>query len=96
MSLDYSLMRVFALANGPSRLQIGFAGYEQRQTTAKTGRRSRLSSRGSATRSTRSGSHPIVAFPNLRLNMGVRFFEEFANRAAYQGFSLQVSGSVSF
>jgi hypothetical protein len=35
--LDYSLMRTFALARGSPRVQVGVAGYEARQTTAKTG-----------------------------------------------------------
>jgi hypothetical protein len=35
--LDYSVTRTFTFTNGPTRLQIGIAGYEQRQTTAKTG-----------------------------------------------------------
>ena len=37
-----------------------------------------------------------VVFPNQRFNLGVRFFEEFANRAAYQGYSFQLSGAISF
>ncbi len=37
INLDYSLLRTFAFAKGPTRLQVGLAGYEQRQTTAKTG-----------------------------------------------------------
>ena len=37
INLDYSLIRTFAFAKGPTRLQVGLAGYEQRQTTAKTG-----------------------------------------------------------
>jgi hypothetical protein len=36
-----------------------------------------------------------LVFPNQRLNLGVKFFEEFGNRAAYQGYSFQVSGAVS-
>ena len=37
-----------------------------------------------------------LVYPNQRVNVGVKFFEEFANRAAYQGYSFQVSGTVSF
>jgi hypothetical protein len=37
-----------------------------------------------------------LVFPNQRFNAGVKFFEEFGNRAAYQGHSIQVSGAVSF
>jgi hypothetical protein len=37
-----------------------------------------------------------LVFPNQRFNLGVRLFKEFNNRAAYQGFSFQLSGAVSF
>jgi hypothetical protein len=95
-NLDYSLIRTFAFANGPTRLQVGLAGYEQRQTTAKTGpevpeeqvcERYAVNALGFVTN---------LVFPNHRFNAGVRFFEEFDNRAAYQGYSFQVSGAVSF
>jgi hypothetical protein len=96
INLDYSLVRTFGFATGPTRLQIGIAGYEQRQTTAK---------RGPAVTDEQSRErHAINAlgfvtnlvFPNHRFNAGFKFFEEFGNRAAYQGYSLQVSGAFSF
>jgi hypothetical protein len=96
INLDYSLLRTFALAKGPTRLQVGLVGYEQRQTTAKTGpsvsdeqsrERYAINAIGLATN---------LVFPNQRFNAGVKFFEEFGNRAAYQGYSFQVSGAVSF
>jgi hypothetical protein len=94
IDLDYSLVRTFPLAGGSTLLQIGVVGYEQRQTTATTG--------PSVTPEQSSERYAINAFgfasnfvfPNQRLNVGVRFFEEFANRDAYQGYSLQVSGSI--
>jgi hypothetical protein len=96
LNLDYSLIGTFAFAKGPIRLQVGVAGYEQRQTTAKTG--------PAVTAEQSRGRYAInalgfvthVVFPNHRFNAGVKFFEEFSNRAAYQGYSLQVSGAVSF
>ena len=42
------------------------------------------------------GAAANLVFPNHRFNAGVKFFEEFGNRAAYQGYSFQVSGAVSF
>jgi hypothetical protein len=35
-------------------------------------------------------------FPEQKLNLSVRFFEEFANRSTFQGFSLQFSGAIRF
>lgn len=94
--LDYSVARTFAFTNGHTQLQIGMVGYEQRQTTAKT---------GSAISPTQSKERYVVnaigfvsgvTFPRRKINAGAKFFEEFANRATFQGFSLQVSGGVSF
>jgi hypothetical protein len=96
ISLDYSLIRTFAFAKGPTRLQVGLAGYEQRQTTAKIGlavteeqsrERYAINALGFATN---------LVFPDHRFNAGVKFFEEFGNRATYQGYSFQVSGAISF
>jgi hypothetical protein len=94
--LDYSVTRAFAFANGSRRLQIGVAGYEQRQTTAKTG--PTISPNESKERYAVNaiGFASSVVFPRRNLNLGVKFFEEFANRATFQGFSLQVSGGLSF
>jgi hypothetical protein len=96
INLDYSLVRTFAFASGPTRLQIGIAGYEQRQTTAKRG--------PAVTEEQSRERHAINAvgfvtnlvFPNHRFNAGLKFFEEFGNRAAYQGYSFQLSGAYSF
>ena len=94
--LDYSVTRTFAFTNGPTRLQIGIAGYEQRQTTAKTG--PAISPNQSKERYAVNaiGFASNVTFPHRNVNLGVKFFEEFANRATFQGFSVQVSGGLSF
>ena len=96
INLDYSLLRTFALEKGPTRLQVGLAGYEQRQTTAKTG--PAVSEEQSRERYAINalGFVTNLVFPNHRFNAGFRFFEEFGNRAAYQGYSFQVSGAFSF
>jgi hypothetical protein len=93
--LDYSLTKAFAFARGTS-LRIGAAGYEQRQTTATTG--PAITPDESATRYAVNalGGASNLMFPKRKLSLGLKFFEEFANRSTFQGFSLQVSGSVSF
>ena len=94
--MDYSLLRTFAFAKGPTRLQIGLAGYEQRQTTAKTGPAITAAQSQERYAINALGFVSNFVFPDHRLNVGVSFFEEFANRAAYQGYSVQLSGSLSF
>ena len=96
INLDYSLITTFAFAKGPTRLQVGLAGYEQRQTTAKRG--SAVTEEQSRERYSVNalGFVTNLVFPNHGFNAGVKLFEEFSNRAAYQGYSIQVSGGVSF
>lgn len=93
--LDYSLTRTFSFTKARS-LQIGVVGYEQRQTTAGTG--PAITPGESATRYAVNalGFASNLMFPKRKVNLGVKFFEEFANRSTFQGFSLQVSGTVSF
>ena len=93
--LDYSLTRTFIFTKGPS-LQIGVAGYEQRQATATTG--PAITPEETTERYTVNalGVASNVTFPKRRVNLGFKFFEEFANRSTFQGFSLQGSAAVSF
>ena len=94
-NLDYSFTRTFAFTKSPT-LQLGIAGYEQRQTTATTG--PAISPEQTVERYAVNalGLASNLTFPKQRTNLGVKFFEEFANRSTFQGFSLQVSGSISF
>jgi len=93
--LDYSLMAALPIASN-FHLQAGLAGYEQRQVTAKTGptisavastERYAVNSLGFALNS---------AFPKHKASLGLKYFKEFSNRSTYQGYSVQVSGSIHF
>jgi hypothetical protein len=88
--LDYSLMASVPRMNG--RLQFGLVGYEQRQTTAKvppttTDERYAINAVGFGLTGT---------LPKQKLNLGVKYFKEFANRASFQGYSLQFVGAFHF
>jgi hypothetical protein len=96
INVDYSVVRTLALGTGPTLLQLGVAGYEQRQTTAKTGPAVTDEQSRERYGINAIGFVSNVVFPSQRANVGVRFFEEFGNRASYQGYSLQLSGAVSF
>jgi hypothetical protein len=96
INLDYSLIKTFAFATGPTRLQVGVAGYEQRQTTARTGPAVTAEQTRERYAVNALGMVTNLVFPNHRFNAGFKFFEEFVNRAAYQGYSFQVSGGFSF
>ncbi|HEY6307169.1 MAG TPA: transporter [Candidatus Angelobacter sp.] len=85
--LDYSVTRAFTLKNGRS-LQIGVAGYEQRQTTATTGPAITPEETTERYAVNAVGAASNVTFPKRRANLGLKFSEEFANRATFQGFSV--------
>lgn len=93
--LDYSLMQSLTVPEN-LRLQIGVVGYEQRQTTAKTG--PTISSVASKDRySINSIGFAVSApFPKRKASLGLKYFKEFLDRSTFQGYSLQVSGSISF
>jgi hypothetical protein len=93
--LDYSLVRTLPISN-TFHLQVGIVGYEARQTTAKTGpgvsaiasqERYAVNSLGFAVNS---------GFPKHKVNLGMKYFKEFHDRSTFQGYSLQLSGSISF
>ena len=93
--LDYSLTRTFKFTKAPA-LQIGLAGYEQRQTTATTGPAIAPEETTERYAVNALGVASNVTFSKRKINLGLKFFEEFANRSTFQGYSLQVSGSVKF
>jgi hypothetical protein len=93
--LDYSLTRTFTLTKAIA-LQVGVVGYEQRQTTATTGQAVTPEEASQRYSVNALGVTSNVMFPKRKVNFGLKFFEEFANRSTFQGFSLQASGSVSF
>jgi hypothetical protein len=37
-----------------------------------------------------------VAFPKQRANLTLKFFDEFAGRATFQGYSFQIAGAITF
>ena len=93
--LDYSFMASLP-APQSLQLQIGLVGYEQRQTTAKTG--PSISPVQSEERYAVNalGFAVSTAFPQHKASLGFKYFKEFSGRSTYQGYSLQISGSISF
>jgi hypothetical protein len=93
--LDYSFLRTLPSPTNVE-LQAGLVGYEQRQTTAKTGLT--ISQTASADRYAVNGIGfgMTAAFRKRKAGLGFRYFKEFANRSTFQGYSLHFSGSISF
>jgi hypothetical protein len=93
--LDYSLTKTLTFAKAPP-LQIGVAGYEQRQTTATTGPQITPQEAAERYAVNALGLAFNLMFPMHKASLGMKYFEEFANRSTFQGFSLQFSGSIRF
>jgi hypothetical protein len=93
--LDYSF-----LGSLPSpqnvQLQAGLVGYAQRQTTAKTGHTISAAASDERYAVNSLGFAVNAAFPKRKASLGFKYFKEFANRSTFQGYSVQVSGSISF
>jgi hypothetical protein len=94
-NLDYSLTRVFS-PRSSLRLQLGFIGYGQWQTTDKHGPTITPASAAAHYRVNGMGVGANAAFPGRKVSLGLKYFREFACASTFQGYTLQISGSVTF
>lgn len=94
LDLDYSLTHLIPLRNEVS-LQIGLVGYNQWQTTDKTGPAITPAQAAAHYRVNALGFAANLNMP-ARVNVGFKYFKEFLNRSTFQGHSFQVSGAISF
>ena len=95
-SLDYSLVRNLTFPKPALRLQVGATGYEARQTTAHSGPAITPALAADRYAINAIGLATQITFPAPKLTLGMKFFEEFADRSTFQGYSLQFTGVVNF
>jgi hypothetical protein len=95
LDLDYSVTHSFGLGHD-SNLQLGLAGYNQWQTTDKTGPGITPAQSAAHYKVNALGVASNITLPKLRLSAGVKYFKEFSNRSTFQGYSVQFSGSIHF
>lgn len=95
-NLDYSVVRNISFPKSPVRLQVGGTGYEARQTTGHSGPAITPELASDRYAINAIGVASQVSFPNQRLNLGMKFFEEFADHSTFQGYSLQFTGVFKF
>jgi hypothetical protein len=95
ISLDYSVTRMLPLGDGMT-LQAGVVGYEQRQTTDKSGPGITPEQAEARYAVNALGFAGSLGLPARGLGLGLRYYREFSNRSTYEGYSLQISGSVAF
>ena len=92
--LDYSLTQAFSLRED-FRLQLGLVGYGQWQTTDKSGPTITPAQAAAHYKVNSLGFAANVILPARKVSLGVKFFREFENRSTFQGYSLQISGSIT-
>jgi hypothetical protein len=95
LNLDYSVTRTFPLGQD-LRLQVGLVGYEEWQTTDKTGPTITPAQSAAHYRVNALGFASNLLLPARKVTLGLRYFGEFDNKATFQGYSVQITGSVSF
>ena len=95
LNLDYSLTQAVPLKNDLG-LQVGLVGYEQWQTTDKSGPTITPDQAQAHYRVNSLGFASNVMLPARKVSLGVKYFREFSSRSTLQGYSLQISGAVSF
>jgi hypothetical protein len=94
-NLDYSVTRTLPLGAGMT-LQAGLAGYEQRQTTGKSGPGVTSAQADARYAINALGVAGQLGLPARGVGLGLRYYGEFSNRSTYEGYSLQITGSVTF
>jgi hypothetical protein len=92
--LDYSVMQSIPLKGGRS-VQLGLVGYGQYQTTAKTGPTITAQQMSERYKVSALGFSANISLKH-RIGFGSKFFKEFASRSTFQGYSVQLTGSIKF
>jgi hypothetical protein len=95
VDLDYSVTHVFDLTSG-MRLQLGLIGYGQWQTTDKSGPPITPEQAAAHYKVNALGFASNVMLPARKVSLGAKYFKEFLNKSTFQGYSLQISGTISF
>jgi len=93
--LDYSVTRLFPLEED-LLLQLGVVGYGGWQTTDKEG-----PAVTPEQAETRYAVHALgftgnLSFPARKAGLGLKYYKEFSNRSTFEGYSLQITGSINF
>jgi hypothetical protein len=95
LDLDYSVMQTISPREGTA-LQLGVAGYNQRQTTDRTGPALTPAQEAGRYRVNALGFASTLSWPERNVSLGLKYFKEFGNRSTFQGFSTQIAFAVGF
>lgn len=94
-NVDYSLIHAIRIQDD-AQLQLGVVGFEQWQTTDKTGPTMTAAQSTAHYRVHALGFASNLSLPSRKVSLGLKYLKEFANRSSFQGYTLQIAGAVTF
>jgi len=94
-NVDYSLTKTMRIS-ADTQLQLGLVGYEQWQTTDKTGPTISAEQASARYHVNALGVATNVSLPARKVGLGVKYFKEFSNRSTFEGYTLQIAAAVTF
>jgi hypothetical protein len=71
-------------------------GYEQRQTSDKSGPAITPEQSSARYEINAIGFAANFNLPSRKASLGLKYFDEFANKSTFQGYALHISGSLTF
>jgi hypothetical protein len=93
--LDYSLTHTLPLQRS-LLLQLGLAGYGEWQTTDKSGPNITAEQATAHYKVNALGFAANAVLPEQKASVGIKYFHEFECRSTFQGYTLQISGTIRF
>jgi hypothetical protein len=76
-------------------LQLGLIGYEQLQTSSNSGPGVNAAVQGNY-KVNALGAGANIILPASSTSLSFKWFKEFSNESTVQGYSVQISGAISF
>jgi len=95
LNLDYSLTHTLPLQRSLN-LQFGLVGYGQWQTTDKHGPNITPEQAAARYKVNALGFAANALLPEQKVSVDVKYFHEFECRSTFQGYTLQISGAITF
>jgi hypothetical protein len=77
-------------------LQLGAVGYGGWQTTDKEGPAVTPEEAETRYAVQALGLTGNLSFPARKAGLGLKYYKEFSNRSTFEGYSLQITGSINF
>jgi hypothetical protein len=95
-NLDYSLMQILPLQmDMHTLLQFGLVGYGQWQTSNNSGPGVDAANPAHYRVNALGGAANVI-LPARKASLGFKLFKEFSNSSTVQGYSLQITGAITF